>query len=309
MDLQQLSTFCTIISEKNMTTTAQRLKVTQPTISRQIRLLENELGVELLERGDRILRPTVQGQLFFEYAQKILNLVHKAERAVQSLPAHLEGLIRVATINYLGMSLMAPVVCHFLRPGNQFKIHLSYASSIDEIIEKMKKKQVDAAILPHLREEYGIDFPYYESCPLFQDSMLFVGSKKDISLPNKISIKDMNKKPVVSFADMFPRFNLYLEEKKKERNVHLDPIFEVNNLGTLKKIIEVGQYWGFMPAFSIQKQIQSGRLSVVQMKEVDYSVGIHFYNLKNLKNKKLIEIILLMLKKQISFSASSYIQI
>ena len=91
MDFQQLSIFCTLLSEKSMTEAANRLQITQPTVSRQLKLLEAELGVDLLERETREISPTVQGQLFFDYAQKILNLVKQAQMAVQSLPQHLEG--------------------------------------------------------------------------------------------------------------------------------------------------------------------------------------------------------------------------
>ena len=280
-----------------MTGAASRLKVTQPTVSRQIKLLEEELGVELLDRGERVTRPTVQGQIFYEYARQILNLVQRAEAAVRSFSSHLEGSIRVATVNYLGMSLIAPVVSHFLRPGNQFKIDLCYASA-EEIIEKMRQSKVDVAVLPHLKDEYGVEFLHYETHSLFQDRMLFVGSRKDTSLPSVINFKDISKKPFVSFSNLFPRFRAYLEEKQKEQGFQLRPIFEVNNLGSLKKVIEEGLYWGFMPAFSIQKQIQYGRLSSIEVKDVEYRVNTSLYCLKELKNKKFIEALILLLKKE-----------
>ena len=297
MDLQQLTTFCVIISDKNMTTAAHRLKITQPTVSRQIKLLEAELGVRLLERGSREIRPTMQGQLFFDYAQKILNLVQKAESAVQSVSDHLEGSLRVATVNYLGMSLIAPVVCHFLKPSRKFKIQLSYLQP-SEVIEKMQKSEIEAVIMPSLKKEYGVSFPHYERYSLFQDKMLFVGSRRDISLPKSIQIKNLNERPLISFSNILPQFAFYLEQKKKEQGVQVCPIFEVNNLGIMKKIIETGKYWGFMPHSSIQKQIQTGRFSLVKVKDFEYKVDIEVYFLKQLGNKKLIEILLLMLQKQ-----------
>ena len=277
-----------------MTAAGHRLNLAQPTVSRQIRLLEEELGVQLLERGDRAVRLTLKGQLFFEYAQKILSLVQKAQKAVQSLPSSLEGSFSAATINYLGLSLVAPVVHRFLQPGHSFQMRLSYGSARD-IIEKMKRQEVDMAVLPDLREEYGTEIPYYESHFLFQDPMLFVGSKKDTSLPEKISLSEMNQRPLVSFADMFPKFNLYLE--KKQGGARVQPFFEINNLGSLKRMIEWGRYWGFMPAFSIQKQMRFGRLAPVKVEGVDYKINICMYHLRSVKNKELIDTFLFMLKK------------
>ena len=297
MDLQQLTTFCVIISDKNMTTAAHRLKITQPTVSRQIKLLEAELGVRLLERGRREVRPTLQGQLFFDYAQKILSLVQKAESAVRSVSDHLEGCVRVVTVNYLGMFFMAPIVCHFLKPNPKFKIQLSYLQP-NEVIEKMQKSEIEAVIMPSLKKEYGVSFPHYERYPLFQDKMLFVGSRRDISLSESIQIQNLNERPLISFSNILPQFTMYLEQKKKEQGIQAHSIFEVNNLGIMKKIIETGKYWGFMPHSSIQKQIQTGRFSLVKVKDFEYEVDIEVYFLKQMKNKKLIEFLLLMLKKQ-----------
>ena len=301
MDLNQLSVFCAIIAEKNMTSAAERLKVSQPTVSRHIKLLEEELGVALFDRKDRELLPTVQGQIFFGYAQKILNLAHKAAQSVQSLPPAPKGSIHIAALNYLGMTLMAPAISHFLKPDSDFCVRLSYGS-VSEIIERMKKKEVDMVLMPDLREEYSLSLPYYESLLLFEDPILLVGSRKDHSLPEKITLADMGQKPFVYFLDMFPQFHLYLEKKKKDYDVQWKPFFEVNNLGTLKRMIEQGRCWGFMPAFSVQKQIQMGRLSAVQVEGIHYSMNVQVYYLQDLKHKEWMDALFLMLKKQADFS-------
>ena len=297
MDFQQLETFCTLISDRNMTVVANRLKITQPTVSRQIKQLEEELGVQLLERNSREIRPTAQGQLFFDYAQKILHLVQKAEMEVKSVHQNLKGYLHIATMNYLGMSLVAPLMCRILKPSSQFQMKLLYDSSYT-IIEKMKNKEVDIAILPCLKEEYGVELPHYEKHFLFQDSMLFVGSRKDVSLPEAITIQEFTQKPMVSALDRFPQFKMYLEQKQRERNVQIDSILEVNNLGAMKRIIESSFYWGFMPSSSIQKQVQSGRLSVVKVTDIHYKMNVRIYCLKNPDKQKLMELMVLMLKKQ-----------
>ena len=298
MDLNQLVTFCTIITNQNMTTAAERLKLTQPSVSRQIKMLEAELGVRLLERGKKGIVPTIQGQILFDYARKILNLVKKAETMVQSVPQHLEGRLRVSTMNYLGMSLISPVILAFLKnPNNKFKIELSYGHSKD-IIEKMKKSEIEVVVMPNLKKEYGVSFDHYETYPLFRDEMLFVGSRKDFTFPRSLKMKDLNEKPFISFSDILPQFQLYFEKKQKEAGVEIQPIFEVNNLGTMKKAIETNGVYGFMPRSSIRKQLHLRRLSVVDVEDFKYEVDIEIYGLKNFQNQKLIEILLTMLTEQ-----------
>ena len=91
MNLQQLTTFCTVLSEGSMTAAADKLYLTQPAVSQQIRNLEDELGVELLERGVRRVKATLQGQLLYDYAKRILNLTQQAEVAIQTMSQEVAG--------------------------------------------------------------------------------------------------------------------------------------------------------------------------------------------------------------------------
>ena len=101
-------TFCTVISEGSMTAAANKLSVTQPAVSQQIRSLEKELGVKILVRGVRSIRLTVQGQLLYNYAKKILDLTQKVELAMHNMSDELEGNIQVATLNSIGLNLITP---------------------------------------------------------------------------------------------------------------------------------------------------------------------------------------------------------
>ncbi len=71
LNLQQLSTFVTVISEGSMTAAADKLFLTQPAVSQQIRNLEEELGVDLLVRGVRQIKSTPQGEVLYEHAKRI----------------------------------------------------------------------------------------------------------------------------------------------------------------------------------------------------------------------------------------------
>ena len=59
----------------------------------------------------------------------------------------------------------------------------------------------------------------------------------------------------------------------------IKPIFESDNVGTLKRVIEAGVGWGFMPSHSIRKQVKTRRLQRVHVEELKYSVNINLYSL------------------------------
>jgi DNA-binding transcriptional LysR family regulator len=75
MELRHLRYFVTVVREGNFTRAAERLNIAQPPLSRQIQQLETSLGVTLLERQSRPLRPTDAGQLFYEHALDILDRI------------------------------------------------------------------------------------------------------------------------------------------------------------------------------------------------------------------------------------------
>ena len=74
MELRQLHYFVTIVNEGNISQAAKRLHISQPPLSHQMKLLEEELGVTLFERGSRRIRLTLPGKALYEKALAILDL-------------------------------------------------------------------------------------------------------------------------------------------------------------------------------------------------------------------------------------------
>ena len=262
-----------------MTAAADKLFLTQPAVSQQIRALEDEMGVSLLVRGVRQVKPTMQGQLLYDYAKRILHLTQQAEVAIQTMSQEIQGQLIVGTTNSIGLYLVSPVIGLFLKHNNNLHIKLIYGSP-QTIIEHMKAGTVDVAVLPDLKSEFGIEFDSYEQKFLMKDEMWLVGSGRDTSIPNKIDLGSYGAKPVVIHTSTYPGFRRILESNLESRAIEYRPVFETDNVGTLKRVIESGLGWGFMPSHSIKKQVRTGRLSQVRVDDIDYSVNVNMYRLK-----------------------------
>lgn len=83
MSLRQLEYFVTVAEEANVGRAAKRLRVAQPPLSRQIKLLEDELGVLLFERNARGMKLLPSGEAFLPHARSVLSAVEAARRAAQ----------------------------------------------------------------------------------------------------------------------------------------------------------------------------------------------------------------------------------
>src|ERR1700733_6624135 len=185
MNFQHLMTFCTVLKEKSMTAAAEKLFLTQPAVSQQIRNLEEELGVDLLVRGVRQVKATLQGQILFDYAKRILHLTQQAEVAIQTMSQEVVGHVRLGTFNSIGLYLVSPIIGMFLKHNSQLQIKLVYGTG-EKIISDMRNNLLDAVILPDLKTEFGIEFPDFEKRFLFKDEMWLVGSGRDTTLPTSI---------------------------------------------------------------------------------------------------------------------------
>src|ERR671924_2335561 len=90
MDTRQLAAFCAVVERKSFSQAAERLGVTQPAVSLQIRSLEQRLGRQLLDRSGRRVEPTEAGQRLYASAQRLLQA---EEQLVEELEADDEGTI------------------------------------------------------------------------------------------------------------------------------------------------------------------------------------------------------------------------
>lgn len=297
MNLYQLQSFVTVISEGSMTGAADKLFLTQPAISQQIRNLEEDLGVELLVRGVRQIKPTLQGEVLFDYAKRILQMANQAEVAVKAMGAELKGQLRVGTLDSVGVQLMAPIVGRLLKHNPELNIKIEYGKG-DELIKKYKANELDVLVLPRVETEYATQLADTDEKFLFKEEMWLVGSGKDSDMPKQIGVDQYTDYPVILFTGEYPHFNASLSKLLSSNNVDSLPTFESTNVGTLKRVVESGLGWGFLPSLSVKKQVRMGRLNHVHMKNFDYSVEFLFYSKKSAELKAISEVLYQALQQQ-----------
>ena len=298
MNLQQLITFSTVISEGSMTAAAEKLYLTQPAVSQQIRNLEDEMGVGLLDRGSRHAKPTAHGQLLYDYAKRIIALTQAAQVAIQTMGEGVKGTLRVGTLNSLGLQLVSPAVSSFLKHNSKISMSLVYQDS-DHVFSALQRGELDVAILPDISgTEAGKEPKGLEARPLLKDEMWLVASGRDTTVPDEATVQDLATRPYMRLTERYEGFEKLFEGALKTSGVKLTPAFETNNVGTLKRVIESGLGWGFLPAHSIRKQVRMGRLTVVDCPELYYSVNVQYYTRANDETAQASEVFYRALKQQ-----------
>lgn len=135
----ELAFFCILVKQGSLAATARELSLTPPAVSRRLALLEERLGVRLLNRTTRRLSLTSEGEVYFESAQRILSDIEDMERRVSSSRAAPRGLLRVNAPLGFGRSYIAPAISDFSKayPDVEVQLHLTDRSILlpDEAID------------------------------------------------------------------------------------------------------------------------------------------------------------------------------
>ncbi len=276
MNFQQLNTFCTILDEGSMTAAAQKLFLTQPAVSQQIRALESDIGVDLFVRGSRHMKPTLQGQVLYDYAQRIIKIVDQARVAIQTVGVEVRGRIRIGTINSIGLHLIGPVFNMFMKNNSNVRVQLHYKQGF-EIIRLLEEGGLDIAVIPDAEKEYGRAVKNQNKQVISRDQMCLVVSGTNIKAPEEIELRQLVQIPLIFLIDQYKGFENILFKELKRRGISCSPTFESSNVGTLKRVIESGMGWGFLPRHSIKKQLRHGRLKQVRIVDFEYFVDLCSY--------------------------------
>jgi DNA-binding transcriptional LysR family regulator len=146
MDIRVLKYFLAVAREGNITKAADAVHVTQPTLSRQLMDLEDELGTELLVRGKRQIVLTSSGILFQQRAQEIVALLEKTERDIAEHNNIVEGMVSIGCVETSASILLPDALeaFHSFYPKVKYQI---YSGNGDDIRDKIDSGFVDAGIL------------------------------------------------------------------------------------------------------------------------------------------------------------------
>ena len=146
MDLKTLKYFAVVAEELNITRAAEKLRMSQPPLSNQIKALESELGTQLIIRGKRHLQLTDAGVLLYRRAVQILNMSEKAKQEIISLGTELSGLINIGVVEGRAPFFLARWIAGFQEefPNVQYSL---WNGSSDDVLDRMRAGLLDVAVI------------------------------------------------------------------------------------------------------------------------------------------------------------------
>lgn len=151
MDLRSLQYFLVIASELNITHAAEALHMAQPPLSRQLQMLEEELGTPLFIRGKRRMELTEEGRLLQKRAKQILDFVDVTKLEIKEASEGVAGTVRIGATQTIATTLLPGWIADFKKRYPQVRYHI-WSGNSDEVIAQLERGLVDIAVI---REPYN----------------------------------------------------------------------------------------------------------------------------------------------------------
>ena len=253
MNLRQLRFFIKVVETGNITRAAETLNVAQTAIGVQMRNLEDDLKLTLLERHSRGVRPTAAGSLLYERALAILRQIEETRRELAALAAE-DVPIRFGTtpsiVKLIGADLI--VVAREMLPGTDLHVveELSFL-----LVDALRRGELDYIL------GYNIpDLPGFHRTPLMQEDILHISAPDFAAPADEIPFRQAleGDLALVSERDVIWQA---VHEAAGRLSLPVNIAYRVQSMQGIKTLIQHGIAQSFMPYGIVAEQIRAGELA------------------------------------------------
>jgi LysR family cyn operon transcriptional activator len=245
MELRHLRYFLAAAEAAHFRRAAKAVHVSQPTLSQQIRQLEEELGTPLFDRLGRRVRLTAAGETFRRHARRVLLEVNEAVTAVRELAELRGGRLSVGVVRTVNNSLLAPIIARFTtsHPGVFLGVE---EFTVAEIEPDLLRGRLDLAVsyLPPGTDEL-------DSVPLFEERLaLVVSDRHRLGRRRQVRMKELKAEPLVLLPGAF-RTRALFESKAREVGFQPRVAAEINSVESILATVRSGGGVTVLPALAL----------------------------------------------------------
>jgi len=234
MEIRQLGYFVKAAELLHFTKAAEAVYITQSTLSQQIKLLEQELGMPLFDRVGKHVNLTEAGKVFLNHARRVLLEVEKGKQAINDLGNLLAGELRIG-VTYAFTSMILPVLPIFSKQYPNLKINLEYGAP-EDLELKLKQSELDLILAFHNQS----NDPDFDLQPLSKSNIVMVVSKNNkLAKLKSISLKDVLDLNLILPAKGFSSRN-FVDELFEKKKIKPSIRVELNDMHSLLSLVQNG---------------------------------------------------------------------
>ncbi len=253
MELRQLTYFLAAAHTQNFRKAADFCLVTQPALSRQIALLEKELGVALFTREKQHVRLTPAGQALVEYAKQATDILQQGQQELLRWQQGEHGVVHIGCNHSLATTILPSLLATFRtqHPDIQLIVHVH---SSDEVIARIEQESVDLGFIydPAVRSEIVVIKELFR-----QPLLLLTPTQHPLTLlpPDELTLARIVTEPLI-LLDADARLRKVLERLFLQRGIHVRPVIEIASVQALSELVRLGSGVTLIPPALLWPQSQ-----------------------------------------------------
>jgi DNA-binding transcriptional LysR family regulator len=266
MDTRQLAAFCAVVERKSFSQAAERLGVTQPAVSLQVRSLEKRLGRKLLDRSGRRVEPTEAGAALYRSAQRMLQLEEQLVDELQAADGgELGGMLHVGSSTGPGSTVVPVLLCEFQRANPGVAVSLSI-SDTQSVVERVAERELELGVVGAARRHRGVVFE-----PFFRDEVVLAVPPSHPFASRTVTLAELREEPLIVMQEG-AGVRQVIEDELRNAGIRLrdlEPRLELGLQESVKAAVTAGYGVTFISGAAISADLAAGTLATARVEGLD----------------------------------------
>jgi DNA-binding transcriptional LysR family regulator len=266
MDTRQLAAFCAVVDRRSFSQAAERLGVTQPAVSLQVRALEKRLGTQLLDRSGRRVEPTEAGWRLYRGAQKLLALEEQIESDVAATSeGELQGELVLGASTGPAAIVVPLLLCEFQRDNPAVHVFLT-VSDTHTIVERVAARELELGIVGASRRHRGVRFE-----PFFSDEVILACPPGHRFARQTVTLEALREEPLILMQEG-AGVRQIVEDALRRRGVRLRDLGVRLELGlqeSVRRAVEAGYGVTFISRTAVESELAAGSLTEARVQGLE----------------------------------------
>jgi DNA-binding transcriptional LysR family regulator len=266
MDTRQLAAFCAVVERKSFSQAAERLGVTQPAVSLQIRSLEQRLGRQLLDRSGRRVEPTEAGLRLYASAQRMLTLEEQlVEDVTGSDEGELTGALDLGASTGPGGAVVPVLLCQFQEANPAIRVRLA-VSDTQTVVEQVADRQLELGVVGAARRHRGVVFE-----PFFRDEVVLACPAGHRFAGKTVSLDDLRDERLLVMQEG-AGVRQVIEDELRAAGTRLRDLGVQVELGlqeSVRSAVAAGQGVTFISRSALDADLAARTIAIARVKGLD----------------------------------------
>jgi DNA-binding transcriptional LysR family regulator len=266
MDTRQLAAFCAVVERRSFSQAAERLGISQPAVSLQIRTLEERLGRRLIDRSGRRVEPTEAGMRLYRGAQRLLALErHLLEEMADGANGDLRGRLELGASSGPGETVLPLLLCEFQERNPAVAIALT-VSDTHSVVERVAARELELGVVGAARRHRSVAFE-----PFFRDEVVLATPTGHPFAGRTLALEELKGEPLILMQEG-AGVRQVIEDELRAAGVRLrdlDIRLELGLQESVRSAVRAGHGVTFISRSAVESDLAAGTLAEARVEGLE----------------------------------------